>query len=225
MRKQNADNVWTPVQTRDLQRILASYFPLALGPIVFLKAYDFLKFYSLICLFICFYVDECFACTFYLYVTCVPDVRKGQKRALGLLGLALQMVIRLPKNTKLSLWHPKSINQIQYYSISCSTTYLTSSSRGPLTSWNLLGYLSQLSSQWGLSYPPTAGTSHLPTTSPFIFSTGLLLISLHFAHVFLWDLCQLSTWVFYSSVSLPGFHELFPDVGGPSVYVLLSLVK
>lgn len=64
---------------------------------MFLKSYDFLKFYSFICLFICFYVDGCFACTFYLYITCVPDIKKGQKGALGLLELALHMVIRLPK--------------------------------------------------------------------------------------------------------------------------------
>lgn len=118
-----------------------------------LKVYDFLEFYLFTYLLVFMWLGALLAC---MYV-CIPGAWKGQQRALDLLGLELEMTVRLQREVNLGPFgraagapaefspapkvHVLIIhNSIQYYSKSthlCSTTYKTASGlqqhRGPLS--------------------------------------------------------------------------------------------
>lgn len=75
------------------QIALINYFPY---PTVSLKVYDFLTFYLFTYLLVFMWMGVLLACM-YVYIACMPGAWKGQKRALDLLGLELQIDCEPPE--------------------------------------------------------------------------------------------------------------------------------
>lgn len=95
--KVRTQTCWGPCWGRvNSHRQFPSIISLSSVPTVSLKVYDFLKFYLFTYLLVFMWMGVLLACM-YVWIPCMPGAWKGQKRALYLLGLELQMTVRLQR--------------------------------------------------------------------------------------------------------------------------------